>query len=135
MPRRLVASMVLVASLGSSTALLRAQPPAAAPAPLDPRIAVWDNGPQKIDVSKYPAAMKEKYKVFADVCSRCHPLGRGINVDFVLPEDWERYIKRMMRRGKGLVTPADAAQIYEFLIFDSRIRKSDLYEQRMAAAK
>jgi hypothetical protein len=100
---------------------------------LDPRIAEWDAGLAKLDVSKYPPAMKEKYKVFADLCSRCHTLARAINVDFVLDDEWERYIKKMMRRGKGVIQSADAAQIYEFLIFDSKLRKKDLYEKKLAA--
>ena len=133
MQRQIVAAILLLVTVGSTTALLRAQQPPAPP-PLDPRVAVWDAGPQKIDVSRYPAAIKDKYKLFADMCGRCHPLGRAINTDFVLPDDWERYIKRMMRRAKGVIAPEEAAQVYEFLIFDSRVRKSDLYEQRMAAA-
>jgi len=134
MPRRIVATCLLLITFASTATLLRAQQAPAQP-PLDPRVAQWDAGPQKIDVSKYPAAMKDRYKQFADLCGRCHPLGRAINVDFVLPDDWERYIKRMMRRAKGVITPEEAAQVYEFLIYDSRVRKSDLYEQRMAAAK
>ena len=31
-------------------------------APLDPRILAYDKGPAKIDVSKYPADMQDKYK-------------------------------------------------------------------------
>jgi hypothetical protein len=52
--------------------------------------------------------------VFADLCSKCHTIARAINSDFALEEDWERYIRKMMRRGKGVITPAAAAQIYDF---------------------
>jgi hypothetical protein len=124
--QRLVLAAIVFVTAGAAAGLVRAQQ-------LDPRIAEWDAGPSKIDVSKYPAAMKEKYKMFADLCSRCHTLARAINIDFVLDEEWERYIKKMMRRGKGVIQPADAAQIYEFLTFDSKIRKKELYEKKLAA--
>src|SRR5512140_3014865 len=84
--------------------------------PLDPLVLAWDAGPDKIDVAKYPADMKRRYKVFTELCSRCHPLARAINCDFVLEDDWERYIKRMMRRaGTKLISPDDAEAIFEFV--------------------
>ena len=29
--------------------------------PLDPKVIAWDKGPDRIDLSKYPAEMKQKY--------------------------------------------------------------------------
>jgi hypothetical protein len=103
--------------------------------PLDPKVIRWDKGVDKIDVSKYPPDMKDKYRVFSDLCARCHPLARAINCDFALEEDWERYIKKMMRRGGRLIRPDDAEQIFEFLVYDSKTRKKALYETKLAAAK
>jgi hypothetical protein len=94
----------------------------------------WDRGVDKIDVSKYPPEIKQKYKVFSEVCSQCHTLARAVNCDFVLDEDWERYIKRMMRRGKGVVTPEMARTSYEFAVYDAKVRKKELYEKRLKEA-
>jgi hypothetical protein len=79
--------------------------------------------------------MKEKYKTFADLCGKCHPLARAINCDFVLEDEWERYIKKMMRRGGTLITPADAQQIFDFAVYDSQARKRDLYNRKVAAGR
>ncbi len=98
---------------------------------LDPRIAAYDKGPAKIDVSKYPADMQAKYKVFARKCSGCHTLARAINSDFVLEDEWERYVKRMMNKaGPSVINADEGKQIYEFLVYDSKTRKKDLYERR-----
>ena len=104
--------------------------------PLDKKVVSWDAGPDKIDVSKYTPEMKRKYKVFADRCgTKCHTLARAINCDFVLEDDWERYIKRMMRRaGRANITPADAMEIFEFVMYDSKIRKRELYDYKLALA-
>jgi len=99
--------------------------------PLDPQVIGWDKGPDKIDVSKYPADVKKNYKVFSELCATCHPLARAVNCDFALEDDWERYIKRMMRRGRSLITPAQAEAAYEFAIYDSKIRKKDLYDRKL----
>ena len=58
-------------------------------------------------------------------------LARAVNCNFVLEDDWERYIKRMMRRGRGLITADIAQQAFEFAIYDSKVRKKELYERRM----
>ncbi len=102
---------------------------------LDPKVVAWDKGPDKIEVGKYPEAMKQKYKVFADLCSRCHPLARAVNCDFALEDDWERYIKRMMRRGGRLISPDDAQEIFDFVVYDSKIRKKTLYEFKLAQSR
>src|SRR4029079_2125203 len=81
------AAMLLAAA--SSGRLVVAQAPD--DRPLDPQVIAWDKGVDKIDVSKYPAAVKDNYKVFARLCSNCHTLARAVNCDFVLDDDWERY--------------------------------------------
>lgn len=40
----------------------------------------------------------------------------------------------MMRRAGPLVPPAQAERIFTFAVFDSKIRKKDLYERRMKEA-
>lgn len=99
--------------------------------PLDPRIAAYDKGPAKIDVSKYPKEMQDKYKVFTAKCAKCHTLARPINSDFVLEDEWERYVKRMMRNAGTFISADDGKQIYEFLVYDSKNRKKALYDKKL----
>ena len=99
--------------------------------PLDPRIAAYDKGPAKIDVSKYPKDMQDKYKVFATKCAKCHTLARPINSDYVLEDEWERYVKRMMRNAGTFISADDGKQIYEFLVYDSKNRKKALYDKKL----
>ena len=103
--------------------------------PLDPRILKYDKGPAKIDVSKYPADMQNKYKVFAKKCSSCHTIARPINCEFALDDEWERYIKRMMRKaGPSLISADEGKQIFEFVTYDSKIRKKALFDKKTAEA-
>ena len=102
--------------------------------PVDPRILAYDKGPAKIDVSKYPPDMKANYKVFADKCAKCHTIARPINCEFALEDEWERYIKRMMNKAGSIISPADGKQIFEFLVYDSKIRKKALYDKKMKEA-
>jgi hypothetical protein len=137
---RVVFAAALIATAIIPARLLLAQSQPAQPQlpgayrPLDPVVLSWDSGPDKIDVSKYPAEIKNKYKVFSELCARCHPLARAINCDFVLEADWERYIKRMMRRGRSLITPDQALASFEFATYDAKVRKRALYERRMKEA-
>lgn len=80
----------------------------------DPR----DSGPDRIDVSKYPAAQQRNYEVYSAKCSKCHPLARSINARFSA-QDWKRYMKRMIRRPNAGITDGQAANIYEFLTYYS----------------
>ena len=102
--------------------------------PLDPRIRAYDKGPAKINVSKYPADIQKNYKIFADKCSKCHTLARAVNCEFALEDEWERYVKRMMRKGGSLISPEEGKQIFEFVVYDAKIRKKALYERRLAEA-
>jgi cytochrome c5 len=116
---------------------------AAAPAaPDDPtidaatkaKIALFDKGPSKIDVSAYPPGLQKGYKVFAEKCTLCHTLARPINSDFALPDEWSRYVKRMMYKPGSMIAAADAKTIFEFLAYDSSVRKKALFDQKLAAA-
>ena len=102
--------------------------------PVDPRILAYDKGPAKIDVSKYPKDMQDRYKVFTKKCSNCHTLARAVNADFVLDDEWERYVKRMMRKSGTLISADEGKQIYEFLVYDSKTRKKALYDKKLAEA-
>ena len=123
---------ILVAAVGLAMAapvVFRAQEQ-----PLDPRIAAYDKGPAKIDVSKYPADMQSGYKLFVTRCAKCHTAARAINCDFALDDEWERYVKRMMRKPGSGISPADGKKIFEFVAYDSKIRKKALYERKLKEA-
>jgi cytochrome c5 len=102
--------------------------------PLDPRIAAYDKGPAKIDVSKYPAEMQSNYKVFQTKCSKCHTVARAINCEFALGDEWERYVKRMMNKAGTFISPAEGKQIYDFAVYDSKTRKKALYDRKLKEA-
>ena len=102
--------------------------------PLDPRIAAYDKGPAKIDVSKYPPDMQARYKVLTVKCAKCHTIARVINCEFALEDEWERYIKRMMRKAGTLISPDEGKQIFEFVVYDSKIRKKALYDKKQSEA-
>ena len=89
------------------------------------RLKKLDNGPKTINVSKYPAEQKAAYATFAKKCVKCHQLSRAINTTFVLPSEWERYIKRMTYKPDSKLSDNDAKAIYRFLVYDASVRKSD----------
>lgn len=93
-----------------------------------------DEGPAKIDVSKYSPEMQKAYQVFAKKCGSCHTLARAINADYALADEWERDITTMMQKAGKLISPDERKQIYEFVVYDSKIRKADLYERKLADA-
>jgi hypothetical protein len=77
-----------------------------------------DSGPDRIDVSRYPAVQQRHYDVYAAKCAKCHPLARSVNARFNAT-DWKRYMKRMIRRPNAGITEQQAADIYEFLTYYS----------------
>lgn len=106
--------------------------------PLDPatkaRMEKYDKGPKSIDVSKYPPGIKSNYGVFRQKCSLCHQLSRPINCDFALPDEWSRYVKRMMYKPGSGINAADGKKIYAFLAYDSSVRKEAMFAERFAKA-
>jgi len=96
------------------------------------RIAEFDKGPSTIDVSHYPKGIQENYKVFRQKCSLCHTLSRPVNSDFVLPDEWSRYVKRMMHKPGSMISPADAKRIYAFLVYDASVRKQQALDAKLA---
>jgi hypothetical protein len=81
-----------------------------------------DKGPNKIDVSAYPAAQQAAYKLFSSKCSKCHTIARPINT-VMKRDEWERYVKRMMHKPNSGIGDNQGKQIFEFLIFDQTERK------------
>ena len=81
-----------------------------------------DKGPDKIDVSGYPAEMQSAYKLFSTKCSKCHTIARPINT-MMKRDEWERYVKRMMHKPNSGISDNQGRQIFDFLIYDQTNRK------------
>jgi hypothetical protein len=105
---------------------------------LDPetkaRVERFEKGPATIDVSHYPDGIRDNYEVFSQKCSQCHKLSRPINSDYALPDEWSRYIKRMMHKPGSGISNADGKKIYEFLVYDSSVRKKTMLDDKLAKA-
>ncbi len=95
------------------------------------RIAEFDKGPATVDVAAYPKGIQENYKVFRQKCSVCHTLARPINSDFALPDEWSRYVKRMMHKPGSMISPNDAKKIYAFLVYDASVRKKQQLDAKL----
>src|SRR5579863_8410453 len=98
------------------------------------RIERFEKGPATINVSKYPEGIQEDYAVFSQKCSQCHRLSRPINSDYALPDEWSRYIKRMMYKPGSGISSGEGKKIYEFLVYDSSVRKRAMVEEKLAKA-
>jgi cytochrome c5 len=96
------------------------------------RVERFEKGPATIDVSKYPQALQDNYQVFAKKCTQCHKLSRPINSDYALPDEWSRYVKRMMYKPGSGISSSEGKQIFEFLAYDSSIRKKAMYDEKLA---
>ncbi len=96
------------------------------------RIEGFEKGPATIDVSKYPQGIQDNYQVFSQKCSQCHKLSRPINSDYVLPDEWSRYIKRMMYKPGSNINSAEGKKIYDFLVYDSSVRKKAQLDAKLA---
>jgi cytochrome c5 len=127
-----------IAVLGLAIAAATALVARAADEPLDAetkaRIERFEKGPATIDISKYPDGIKENYEVFSTKCSQCHKLSRPINSDYAVPEDWSRYIKRMMRKPGSGISTGDGKKIFDFLAYDSSVRKKKILDEKLAKA-
>jgi hypothetical protein len=108
-----------------------------------------DMGSAEIDVSAYPKEHRAAYRTFAFKCAACHTIARPINSQFLeLTADelakaktddpelfkdakitfaeemiWNRYVKRMMTKAGCPVKKEDGRPIWEFLVYDSKVRK------------
>lgn len=98
------------------------------------RIERFEKGPATINISKYPEGIQEDYAVFSQKCSQCHRLSRPINSDYALPDEWSRYIKRMMYKPGSGISSGEGKKIYDFLVYDSSVRKKAMVEEKLAKA-
>jgi len=98
------------------------------------RVERFEKGPATIDISKYPEGIKSNYEVFSQKCTQCHKLSRPINSDYALPDEWSRYVKRMMHKPGSGINSAEGKEIYEFLVYDSSIRKKAMVDEKLAKA-
>ena len=89
-----------------------------------PKTYPADKGPNFIDVTAYSPEMQETYKLFTRKCSRCHTVARPINSTFT-PQEWRKYVHKMMRKPGSGLTPKTAEKIIEFLIYDAQQRKKE----------
>ena len=96
------------------------------------RIDKYEQGPATIDVSKYPQGIQDDYEIFSQKCTQCHKLRRPVNCDYALPDEWSRYVKRMMRKPGSGIDSADGKKIYEFLTYDSSVRKQAMLDDKLA---
>ena len=96
------------------------------------RIEKFEKGPATIDVSKYPQGIQDNYETFSTKCTQCHKLSRPVNCDYVLPDEWSRYVKRMMRKPGSGIDSSDGKKIYEFLVYDSSVRKKAMLDGKLA---
>jgi hypothetical protein len=105
---------------------------------LDPetkaRVERFEKGPATVDVSKYPQGIQDNYEVFTQKCSQCHKLSRPINSDYALPDEWSRYIKRMMNKPGSGIGSGEGKKIYEFLVYDASVRKKAMVDEKIAKA-
>ncbi len=81
-----------------------------------------DKGPDKVDVSAYPADIQKNYKLFVGKCAKCHTIARPINT-VMSREEWSRYVKRMMHKPNSGISDAQGKEIFEFLAYDQANRK------------
>src|SRR5271165_2560452 len=81
-----------------------------------------DKGPDKIDISAYPAPMQANYKLFTTKCSKCHTIARPMNT-MMKRDEWERYVKRMMHKPNSGISDAQGKLIFDFLVYDQTERK------------
>ncbi len=130
-----ISMMVAVTLATGAVSLVSAR---AADEQLDPatkaRIERFEKGPATVNVSKYPEAIQEDYQVFSEKCSQCHKLSRPINSDYALPEEWSRYVKRMMHKPGSGISAGDGKKIYDFLVYDSSVCKKAMVDEKLAKA-
>lgn len=128
----------ILLALGLALGATAVWPARAADEPMDAetkaRVERFEKGPATINVSKYPQGIQDNYEVFSTKCTQCHKLSRPINSDYALPDEWSRYIKRMMHKPGSGISNAEGKQIYEFLVYDSSIRKKAMVDEKLAKA-
>lgn len=108
-----------------------------------------DLGPATVDVSSYPVKLQKTYRSTLRRCAKCHSLSRVLNSQFAEASEeelaelkkkypkafadekyftadaglWKRYVKRMQRKPGSGIKKKEAKKIWEFLVYDSKVRK------------
>ena len=131
MPLKTRFSLVLLAIAVAGAGYALAQ---ALDAATQARIARFEKGPATINVSGYPSIIQADYEVFTQKCSQCHKLSRPINSDYALPSEWSRYVHRMMSKPGSGIDASSGKKIYEFLVYDSSVRKKAMVDAKLAKA-
>ena len=131
---RLAAVLVGAAVLGVTGAGLGRATAQEMDAETKARVERFEKGPATVDVSKHPQVIQDNYELFSHKCSQCHKLSRPINSDYALPDEWSRYIKRMMYKPGSNISAADGKKIYEFLVYDASLRKKTMVDDKLAKA-
>ena len=98
------------------------------------RVERFEKGAATVNVSKYPQGIQQDYQVFAQKCTQCHKLSRPINSDYALPDEWSRYVKRMMHKPGSGISSDEGKKIYDFLVYDSSLRKKAMVDAKLAKA-
>ena len=129
MPLKTKFSIVLLAMAVAGAGYALAQ---ALDAATQARIARFEKGPATINVSRYPSTIQADYEVFTQKCSQCHKLSRPINSDYALPSEWSRYVHRMMSKPGSGIDGSNGKKIYEFLVYDSSVRKKAMVDAKLA---
>ncbi len=133
MDRKLVTAFLCVITLVLNWAGVVRAADAELDADTKARIALAEQGPATIDVSKYPQAIQDNYNdVFSQKCTQCHRLSRPINSAYCIPAEWERYVKRMMHKPGSNINSVDAKKIFDFLVYDSSVRKKALLDEKLS---
>ncbi|MFQ5862608.1 MAG: hypothetical protein ACE5IC_05740 [Candidatus Brocadiales bacterium] len=83
----------------------------------------WDLGPDTVDISSYPPYIQSYFEVFKLKCGGCHTLARPLNAPFATPEEWNTYVNKMIRKPGAAINKEQAKQIFQFLVYDSKVRK------------
>jgi len=131
MPLKTKFSIVLLAIAVAGAGYALAQ---ALDAATQARIARFEKGPATINVSRYPSVIQADYEVFTQKCSQCHKLSRPINSDYALPSEWSRYVHRMMSKPGSGIDGSNGKKIYEFLVYDSSVRKKAMVDAKLASS-
>ena len=131
MPLKTKFSLVLLAIAVAGAGYALAQ---ALDAETQARITRFEKGPATINVSRYPSVIQADYEVFTQKCSQCHKLSRPINSDYALPSEWSRYVHRMMSKPGSGIDASNGKKIYEFLVYDSSVRKKAMVDAKLAKA-
>lgn len=70
---------------------------------------------ESLDPTTLPTEVRGDYEVFANRCSRCHPLARPLNARVSEDSHWRLYVARMRRMPGSGITLEDTPKILNFL--------------------